>query len=94
VITALCDGLAAMLGAAETFSCDPISGVIYFRASELAVPPVKQGVIPSTVVGEKYHIICQGNANKNKVTDRIEDVSLVHWEISPNIEFFFTILFP
>ncbi|XP_020624857.1 uncharacterized protein LOC110062330 isoform X2 [Orbicella faveolata] len=49
VITALCDGLAAMLGAAETFSCEPISGVIYFRASELAVPPVKPGVIPSTV---------------------------------------------
>ena len=57
VITALCEGLAAMLGAAETFSCKPISGAIYFRASGLTVPPVEDGVIPNTVVWEKYHII-------------------------------------
>ena len=65
MITALCDGLAAMLGAAETFSCEPVSGVIHFRASGLEVPPVEAGVIPSTVVCEKYHIVCQGSSNKN-----------------------------
>ncbi|XP_078373407.1 uncharacterized protein LOC144657006 [Oculina patagonica] len=49
VITALCDGLAELLGAAQTFSCEPISGVINFQASGLPVNPVEPGVIPSTV---------------------------------------------
>ena len=50
VVTAPCDGLANLLGAAQGFSCQPMSGVINFHASGLTVDPIQPGVIPNTLV--------------------------------------------